>query len=148
MRQKRTFVTIAAIGFAFLLMDSCSKYEDGPAVSLRSKQNRLVGEWKLTNVAILQANGIESTLIFEKNGDFAWTETSETGYTKIEGNEVVVDTTWSERSVEPGTWKWIDNKNGLEIATAIGVTAFDIQKLTNSEFELSSEGQILKMEKL
>ncbi len=32
---------------ALLFMASCSKFEDGPAISLRSKENRLIGKWKL-----------------------------------------------------------------------------------------------------
>jgi hypothetical protein len=37
-----------AAAVALLFIASCSKFEDGPAISFRSKENRLIGKWKLT----------------------------------------------------------------------------------------------------
>jgi uncharacterized protein (TIGR03067 family) len=36
------------VAVALFFMASCSKFEDGPAISFRSKENRLTGKWKLT----------------------------------------------------------------------------------------------------
>ena len=44
--MNNTFLIFFSIIFAFAMF-SCSKYEDGPAIRLKSKKNRLLGEWKV-----------------------------------------------------------------------------------------------------
>ena len=46
MKTQNTFL-LAAAAVTVLNFQSCSKYEDGPAFSLRSKNSRLVGEWEV-----------------------------------------------------------------------------------------------------
>ena len=56
---------------------SCSKYEDGPGISLRTKKARLTGTWEIAKI-----NGQNPDLFedwefeFEKNGDFNELRTS------------------------------------------------------------------------
>jgi hypothetical protein len=44
--MKKLYFIAFIIAIAFL-GTSCSKYEDGPLISLKSKQNRLLGVWKV-----------------------------------------------------------------------------------------------------
>jgi hypothetical protein len=46
------------VAVALFFMASCSKFEDGPAISFRSKENRLTGKWKLTKWT---ENGVDVT---------------------------------------------------------------------------------------
>jgi len=67
-----SFIIIASISISF----SCSKYEDGPAISLLPKTTRLSREWK-TEYSINLATGIEHSadfanwlLTIDKGGTF------------------------------------------------------------------------------
>ncbi len=44
--MNKTYIIFFSFIFAFAIF-SCSKYEDGPLISLKSKKNRLLGEWKV-----------------------------------------------------------------------------------------------------
>ena len=35
---------------SLILLNSCGKYEEGPSISLTSKENRLARKWELTKV--------------------------------------------------------------------------------------------------
>jgi hypothetical protein len=50
--------TLLFIAFAFILTASCKKYPDGPLLSLRTKEHRVVGDW---NVEYFSINGYDST---------------------------------------------------------------------------------------
>ncbi|MEN9334976.1 MAG: hypothetical protein RLY35_2156 [Bacteroidota bacterium] len=60
--------------FLLFLMDSCSKFENGPAISFRSKENRLIGEWKLIkwtengqDVTAMRTDSLDVVYRFEEN---------------------------------------------------------------------------------
>ena len=86
---------------ALLFMASCSKFEDGPAISLRSKENRLTGKWKLIkwtekgeDVTSINTNGEDITYEFLDNnsvkivvGNVSPTE----GTWSIEETNVIMD---------------------------------------------------------
>ena len=44
--MNKTYIIFFSFIFAFAMF-SCSKYEDGPLISLKSKKNRLLGVWKV-----------------------------------------------------------------------------------------------------
>ncbi len=49
--KKPNFIIILLLGFSILILHSCKKtYEEGPAISLRSKMNRITGKWKLVSI--------------------------------------------------------------------------------------------------
>jgi hypothetical protein len=86
------------ISMALVFLVSCSKYEDGPAISLRSKKARLSNEWQVSSA---YQNGADRTSDF--NAAFA-------GYLlKIEkeGNYTLTYSPFSLGTVtESGTWKF------------------------------------------
>jgi hypothetical protein len=61
------------LAVALFFMASCSKFEDGPAISFRSKENRLIGKWKLTKRTekgvdvTAELNGMDIFYQFEEN---------------------------------------------------------------------------------
>ncbi len=62
------YALVAAV--ALLFVASCSKFEDGPAISLRSKENRLIGNWRLTKwtekgVDVTDSKSIGDSLFYE-----------------------------------------------------------------------------------
>lgn len=54
----------------------CGKYEDGPAISLRSRTKRLVGQWQMENADIdgTSVGGFYSTFNVGINEDGSYTE--------------------------------------------------------------------------
>ncbi len=96
--KMRYALTVAA---ALFFMTSCSKFEDGPGISFRSKENRLIGKWKLTKWtekgADVTASNTEGGEIFYQfdenmsliinNGTAQGTE----GTWLIEGTNVIMD---------------------------------------------------------
>ena len=67
MKTQNTLL-LAAAAVTLLNFQSCSKYEDGPAFSIRTKNSRLVGEWEVVKIDGQNSNayfGPEYTYYFE-----------------------------------------------------------------------------------
>src|SRR3990172_6777766 len=123
MNAKSKTISIAAIAAAVAVFNfqSCKKYDDGPAISLKSKKGRLTGEWELTggDPGIYDPT-ISQIWEFEKDGDFKWTY-SYTGYS------------YSYQ----GDWEWENNKEEIELTfTGGGISEFVIKRLTNKELTI------------
>lgn len=113
---------------------SCKKYEEGPALSLRTKKSRLAGEWTAEKV-LLNGTDVTSTYLpsgstykikIEKSG--SWSDT----YTSSSGS-----------SSDNGTWEFVDKKENLKRITngsgdADGDTSIII-KLKNKELWLEEK---------
>jgi hypothetical protein len=109
-------------------MSSCSKYEDGPGFSMRSKKARLTGEWKVTEYKYQgetqDLDGEEVKFEYEKDGSLTETYTSE-----------------GETGVEKGKWDFSNDKETLFV-TYDGESNSDnytIVRLTNKELWMFSE---------
>ncbi|MEX1192731.1 MAG: hypothetical protein WEA99_12225 [Brumimicrobium sp.] len=65
---------LAATVITVLNFYSCSKYEDGPKFSLRTKKARLTGEWEVVRIGneSFPQNGYSLEMVFEKDGDFEY----------------------------------------------------------------------------
>lgn len=48
--MKRTVIILFILAISAILFSSCGKYEDGPALSLRTKKARLKGTWDLSEL--------------------------------------------------------------------------------------------------
>ena len=86
---------------ALFAISGCKKYDEGPAISLRSKEKRLCQEWKLDSYLV---NG-EDFNYFEEQ---VWT---------IEKNGtliVYIDYGVYDEEAE-FEWRWSDKKEGIEI---------------------------------
>ena len=119
---------LAATLVTVLNFMSCSKYEDGPAFSLRSKKARLVGEWEVVKITdasgMSYSNTYDITMEFEKDGDF--TMTASYSYS-----------TYSYSYSQTGDWEWADDKEAVSISLdGSNVTSeWTILKLKNNELD-------------
>ena len=113
---------VIALTLVMMISYSCSKYDDGPFFSLRTKKGRLVGEWELDK---LIQNGQTQSLDsdydiiweFERDGDFE--QTLEYGSYSYGYN---------------GDWEFDNNGEELEIEiNEYGSQTYEINRLTNNE---------------
>ena len=120
MKRNLTILTLV-----ILISYGCTKYDDGPAFSLRTKKARLTGEWELEEVIV---NGVSQTLgsdydmiwEFERNGDF--TQTMDYGSYSYNYN---------------GEWEFDNNGEELEIQSSYGPSqTFEINRLSSNDLWL------------
>lgn len=107
--SKRRFLSIVATFFlASAIFMSCSKYEDGPLLSLKTKKARLVNKWKIEKYYVNNVDYTSSLydgtyMEFSDNGDFHFTLITE-------GSLTIEDTT-----VIDGTWEFSKKKDDVDV---------------------------------
>jgi len=157
-------IIIATLAFAMLL--GCKKGENDPGISFRSRDARVVGEWKVANYEINSESDFLGNITKNKekfdgskivkeaslNGNPTNPPVDNNTYSyKInimkDGNVAIEDVTTSSVGLvttkkSNGTWSWADskkNKSRLQISVsgfANGI--FDIDQLKNKELILKS----------
>tara|TARA_B100001564_G_C20566986_1_gene636485 strand:- start:602 stop:1009 length:408 start_codon:yes stop_codon:yes gene_type:complete len=129
--------TIAALALITIISYGCSKYDDGPGFSLRTKKGRLTGEWKLVDVNY--SNGQSPNLFdydiiwtFERDGDFE--ETYEYG---------------SYSYSFEGEWEFEDDGEELKISRNIDnyTETFEINRLSSNELWIEVDSTEYELEK-
>ena len=151
MRKNILFIIIV------LAIASCGKYEEGPGFSLRSKKNRLSGEWEfkkvLYNDKVYEYEGdiIRNNVKFDEDGEFSMSEIYSVVVIYGQNGEPVKDDYLISYS---GEWEFFDNKENLELkyeydslivtydypvfnyqkVKANGSKSLEIKKLTKDEF--------------
>ena len=120
MKTQNTLL-LAAAAVTVLNFQSCGKYEDGPAFSLRSKTSRLVGEWEVVKMQGQNLpSGYEISMEFESDGDLTYNYSySYYGY--------------NYNYSFSGEWEWEDNKGSIEIDINGYNLDFEILRLTKDE---------------
>jgi hypothetical protein len=97
-------IAILAI-LVFTMLPACKKYEEGPAISFRSKKERVVNTWKLDSYLY---DGVDKT-----------GELTVTNYTEIYNEDGSCKRTFNDSSNDfvdqPGTWSFSDDKAKLSI---------------------------------
>jgi hypothetical protein len=114
MKNKIIYSIILALGIG-LTQTSCSKYEDGPAISFRSSTARLTNHWKFSKVTF-NSNDISS-----KFSGYEW--------------EIMEDSTFKEyvNSIQTQSGTWIlDGTLILKYADGT-VDRFNVKRLTKNE---------------
>lgn len=126
---------------AFILTHfSCKKYEEGPAVSLRTKKARITGDWTMeailrdgkdvTNTIYVKNTLMDYHVIFEKDGRFVGV-----------GN-----------AMSAGSWEFGKKKETLVLKTEPGntVESYFILRLTEKELWLAGpgEGRVTRLKKV
>lgn len=142
MKVLNTFLILSAI----LIVASCTKYEDGPTVSLKTEQARLARTWKVqlayySEFTDSPENGDNQTtdwsnlrVDFDKNSAYTISNksadlskiTTETGAWEFTDDKLKLKTTGVERITEAGT-------NTL-ISETTKTTTWRILKLKRNEF--------------
>ncbi|HYG50678.1 MAG TPA: lipocalin family protein [Flavobacteriales bacterium] len=122
--SKKTIYTIVAFS---VVITSCSKYDEGPSLSLRSKKARIAGEWKIESVS---ENGTDITsdytAVFGSDATFH-IEKSGTYHIHYTGGE------------DEGTWAFKGGKDEITFIsneTGAGAEDYHILKLKNNELWL------------
>jgi hypothetical protein len=136
MTYKNKILLLAAAAITVLNFQSCSKYEDGPAFSLRTKKGRLVGTWEVVkvngqNISSYSGYNVDMEWEFESDGDFKVKQTisySNGGY----GNN-------SYSYSSSGEWEWENNKEEIEIKVNGQVLDLEIKQLTSNEMKLDMD---------
>lgn len=120
----KTFKTLslAILSLAFV-MGSCSKYEEGPALSLRTKKARITGEWEVEKY--VSSDGTES---YPSENDDSTVELEKDGTYKVNSPFGTVE----------GTWEFSDDKESIKTTFSQGgfsqTFTEKIIRLTNKEF--------------
>ncbi len=104
------------IALVLLGLCSCKKYEEGPALSFRSAENRLCRSWKVTAIAINgtpQDNSLPSVWEFHDNNTCS--RTTRDAYSQ-------------EDLTIPGTWAFGDNKTIINITWTLTYPAISLDE--------------------
>jgi hypothetical protein len=91
--KKSSIILIVLIGLIIPTIQSCKKYEEGPSISLRSKEERVSNTWKVdnckrngTDYTSLVANYIE-TYTKDGNYSYSWGNASGTGKWQFQNSD-------------------------------------------------------------
>ena len=122
--MKKIITLIVLATFIMVGTYSCKKYEEGPAISLRTKTKRLTGEWKLDKATqdgidiINSLPKLEQT--FEKDGAYSMLNNA---------------------TPFPGTWEFDDKKENilLKLDGSSDIEKVKIIRLKNDELWFDSE---------
>lgn len=125
------FLSIALLAVTFVL-GSCSKYEEGPALSLRTKKARLAGVWKVEK--FVDNDGSTSYPDSDDNGTIEYTK----------DNDVkAAYTIFGVQAVISGEWEFIKDKEWLRVILDFNgekeVEESKILRLKNDELWLEDE---------
>ena len=116
-----------ALPLMVLFLLSACKYEDGPAISLRKKEERLVNHWKLEKYL---KNGKDKTdAMYMKNYEEIYKENGDllTSF----------NTPDDDNQGEDGEWSWGENKETVRVSdlSSLPLTSED-QEVTTSELTI------------
>ncbi|MBM3916611.1 MAG: hypothetical protein FJ349_03245 [Sphingomonadales bacterium] len=127
--KKLFFVGLATLAVSSATLTSCSKYEEGPSLTLSSKTARLTGSWKLTarttNGTPDALTGLTQTINIQKDGTYS-----------VLINYNYMGFNYSNDYT--GTWSFSDDKTQL-ITTVDGLTGTYTQtivRLASKELKL------------
>ena len=127
--MKKLNVILLTVLASVLMLTSCSPYEEGPAISLRSRTERLCNEWRLTRLYIngteqtLSSFDQQTTLEFEDNGTVNYS------YAVMDSTAIVI--------TGSGTWEF--NNDQTEVFTTITYTLGGTEKDTFKILRLKEE---------
>jgi len=115
---------VTAIGVLGVSLQACSKYDDGPALSLRTKKARLVGDWEVKQIGTqsFPQGGYSLEMEFQKDGDFRFTYSY-----------------GSYSYSYAGDWEFSSDKEELDLIIDNTVQTFEIKRLTNKEVWLEDD---------
>ncbi len=134
---------------------SCKKYEDGPFISLRSPENRIIGRYKLYTYTV---NGVDSINLFNDSlyNEFNFFDGKIYGYDAVNG--CTIDGLRNDSNIFHLSWVWkLDNDNKILKVTKASVYAgntywhsgtgpfvnnaeceWEILRLTNNEIKMKT----------
>lgn len=93
LKKRSANLFILMVGCSLFLIGGCKKYDEGPAISFRTRTERVSNTWKVDNYKV---NGTDVTSLvsgysetFTKSGGYSyqWGEQSGTGTWKFQNND-------------------------------------------------------------
>lgn len=113
--------------FSIALLSSCKKYEEGPLLSLRSKEARLANSWKVEKYL---ENGVDKTSNSQSFFDSYSEEFTKDGiysYSYVIGNDTYTGS---------GKWEFQSDETEIKVSGVSGASSetLVILKLKNDEF--------------
>lgn len=124
--MKKSFIIASVVlMIAALTLPAC-KYEEGPAISLRTRKARVVNTWKIDRV-------------FQNNNDItAYFNGIYSQYTLYLRDDNSYTLSWSSILSENGTWDFAYNQDGIITTPDYGgdITTWTILRLKNDELWL------------
>lgn len=107
---------------------TCKKYEDGPALSLRTKTARVANTWKVEHAFEIGTGSVTTS----DHANETWELTRKGEYIKRDNNAID----------ESGSWKFISDKEALEIQRVDKSTKYyTITRLKNNEMWLKDSDE-------
>lgn len=118
---------IMFLAIPLLILGGCGKYEDGPAISLRSKEARVCNTWQVSSA---MQNGVDKTSDF--NAAFA-------GYLLDIRKDETYTLSYSPFSIgqvnDQGRWEFTSDKMEIRFTDSDGdVSQYQILRLKEKEF--------------
>ena len=164
MKQKKNTLALLFIVFGLITFTGCSKYEEGPGISLRTKKSRVVGEWQVTTFKINGADYLNQTYsdVFNcsSGSSFTYTNTGniQTDWTfSNDGSSTIVVNTAShvidyvssdaqctavytdsnDSTSDTSTWEFASDKEDLKFTYSDGTSeTWNIIELRENEMKL------------
>ncbi|SFT66364.1 hypothetical protein SAMN05216474_1633 [Lishizhenia tianjinensis] len=156
MKTVKSLVLLALIGASVV---ACKKGEDDPFLSLRTRDARISGEWKLESysskdIQILTYNLQADTIYYESfdfDGDneiYYYVDTASSDYESIEVDYTMTiekDGSYTQttdylygQSVTSGNWWWSnDGKNKTKISFDDSDHAYEVRELRNDKLVIT-----------
>lgn len=138
--MKLKIINYSAVLFALLAftLPSCKKYEDGPALSLRSKKERISNTWKIEQA---MENGNDVTSSFDQY---------ELQLLNNNRANLAAIYTWNNFTFEyetSGTWDLMNNNEDLKLdfEDDDADNTYQILRLTEDELWLREKGDDLEL---
>jgi hypothetical protein len=128
---------ILAISLILLVLSSCIKYEDGPTVSLISKEKRLTRVWTLERIN--HSNGYSSDdNFFILN--FGKEKTLKIEHKNSLGDIILTDSNWDWHL---GTFGLTLNLGSHPQGLPSGIRNFEIKRLTSKDLWIQDRGSLI-----
>ncbi len=133
--MKGRILIVSGLCFVMVALFSCSKYEEGPGLSFRSKTKRLANSWRISSVTV---NGVE------QSGNPFFSKQKHYIYESGEYNISIVDPFTQEVENVNGQWKFYDDDEKMAVnfanynGVADSLAEFRILKLKEKSLWLRS----------
>lgn len=142
MYMKKIFYFALVLMIGTTTLSSCRKYEEGPNISLRSKEARVANNWRIESAELNGVN-LSSDPFYAKQKHFFYRNKSYM--------VTIIDPQTFEATNYSGEWKFFDNdkKIAISIKNFSGnietVTEYNIIKLFNNQFWIRTVDNTLEL---
>ncbi|HCS21814.1 MAG TPA: hypothetical protein DIW47_14860 [Bacteroidetes bacterium] len=128
-KNKFNLILVLVLVMTAAVLPSCRKGTDDPAVSFKSRENRITNSWNLVkyekNATTQDLNGTTYEYVIYEDGKLKRT---------VEGTVFGFPT----RTVSEGTWTFQNDDEDVKIVIGTDTTLYNIQRLATDELWLKN----------